>query len=175
VLWNNTNKGDHEVAHGMPGRGATRQIEAMRRFQVKERGFTLLEMLIVITIVAILALIVIPRLTAVGRRGKEASLRADLKQIRDAIERFEANTAAWPPSLSDLMAADGSSVSADADGRGMSVDRSAYQGPYLRTGDGSLPADPFTGAANWNYDSATGEVHSSFTLHAVDGTAYGTW
>ncbi|HUT74660.1 MAG TPA: prepilin-type N-terminal cleavage/methylation domain-containing protein [Armatimonadota bacterium] len=147
----------------------------MQRFLSRQRGFTLIEMLIVITIIAILALIVIPRLTAAGRRGKEASLRADLKQLRDAIERFEANTAAWPPSLADLMAADGSAVSADVDGRGMSVDRAGYEGPYLRTGSGSLPADPFTGAADWTYNSSTGEVHSSSTLTALDASTYSIW
>jgi len=141
----------------------------------KERGFTLIEVLIVIVIIAILAMIVIPRLAAVGRRGKEASLRADLKQIRDAVERFEANTAAWPPTLGDLMAANGAAISADADGRGLSVDRSGYEGPYLRTGDSGLPVDPFTAAADWNYDSATGQVHSRSTLTALNGTAYSTW
>jgi len=102
-------------------------------------------------------------------------MRADLKQLRDAIERFEANTAAWPPALTDLMAADGSAISADADGRGMSVDRAGYDGPYLRTGDGNLPKDPLTGAADWAYNSSTGEVHSGSTLTALDGSAYSTW
>jgi len=147
----------------------------MRRALRKERGFTLIEVLIVITILSILAVIVIPRLTAVGRRGKEAALRADLKQIRDAIERFEANTAAWPPSLADLMAANGGAISSDTDGRGISVDRNGYDGPYLRTGSGVIPADPFTQAGDWNYNSSTGEVHSSSTLTALDGTAYSTW
>ena len=141
----------------------------------KRRGFTLIEMLIVITIIAILAVIVIPRLTAVGRRGKEASLRADLKQMRDAIERFEANTAGWPPTLADIMVANGSAISADTDGRGMAIDRAGYDGPYLRTGDGAFPIDPFTGAADWNYDSSTGQVHSSSTLTALNGSAYSTW
>lgn len=141
----------------------------------RDAGFTLLEVIIVIVIIAILAVIVIPRLTAAARRGKEASLRADLKQMRDAIERFEANTAAWPPVLADLMVADGNAVSADSDGRGMSVDRAAYDGPYLRTGDGNLPTDPLTGAADWDYDGATGQVHSSTTLTALDGSAYATW
>jgi prepilin-type N-terminal cleavage/methylation domain-containing protein len=147
----------------------------MRTLGAKKCGFTLIEVLIVIVIIAILAMIVIPRMTAVGRRSKEASLRADLKQIRDAIERFEANTAAWPPALTDLMVADGSAISADADGRGMTLDRSGFDGPYLRTGDSNLPRDPFTGAADWNYNNSTGEVHSSATLTAIDGTAYSTW
>jgi len=147
----------------------------MRKMFSSGRGFTLIEMLIVIVVIAVLAVIVVPRLLAATRRSREASLSADLKQIRDAIERFEANTAAWPPALSDLMAADGSAISADADGHGMSVDRAAYDGPYLRTGDGNLPLDPFTAAADWNYNSATGEVHSSSTLAALNGSVYSTW
>src|SRR3990170_1982511 len=94
-------------------------------------GFTLIEMLIVIVVIAILAVIVIPRLLGAGRKAKEATLRADLKQIRDAIEQFEANTAAWPPDITDVMAANGAAISADVDGRGMSVDRDGYTGPYL--------------------------------------------
>lgn len=141
----------------------------------RRAGFTLIEVLIVIVVISILALIVIPRLMAAGRKSKEASLKANLKQIRDAIEQFEANTAAWPPNISDIMAANGAAISADSDGRGMSVDRTAYTGPYMITGDGSLPKDPITTAADWNYNSATGEVHSSSTLSALSGATYSTW
>ena len=147
----------------------------MRMVGGKKCGFTLIEVLIVIVIISVLAMIVIPRVKAVGRKGKEALLRADLKQIRDAVERFEASTAAWPPALTDLMVADGSAISADADGRGMALDRNGFDGPYLRTGDGNLPLDPFTGAADWAYDNTTGQVHSSATLTAIDGIAYSTW
>jgi len=141
----------------------------------KRQGFTLIEVLIVIVVVATLAVIVIPRVMGASRRGKEATLRANLKQLRDAIERFEANCAAWPPALTDLLAANGAAISADADGRGISVDRSAYEGPYIVSPDGNLPKDTFTGAADWNYDQSTGEVHSSSTLTAMDGAAYSSW
>jgi prepilin-type N-terminal cleavage/methylation domain-containing protein len=139
------------------------------------RGFTLIEMLIVITVIATLAVIVVPRLMSASRRGKEANLRANLKQLRDAIERFEGDCAAWPPSLSDVMAPNGAGISADADGRGISVDRAGYSGPFLHTHDGQLPHDPFTGSADWNYNTVTGEVHSSSTLVALDATRYSTW
>ena len=149
----------------------------MRRGETRRhgRGFTLIEVLIVIIIVAILALVVIPRAMGAVRRSREASLRATLKQVRDAIECFEARTAAWPPSLADIVAANGNAISADTDGAGGAVDRAAYDGPYLRTSDGALPKDPFTNAADWNYRNATGEVHSTSTLVAVDGTRYSTW
>ena len=138
-------------------------------------GFTLIEVLIVITVIAILAMLVIPRAMGARRRANEAQLRGNLKQIRDGIERFEATTAAWPPALSDLMAANAADISADFDGRGGSVDRNAYDGPYLLVPGNSLPKDPFTGAEDWNYDNATGDVHSSSTLTSLSGSAYSTW
>jgi len=139
------------------------------------RGFTLIEMLIVIVVIGILAIIVIGRFTGIGRRSREAALRSDLHSLRTAIEHFEADAGAFPPDLTDILAADGASISADADGAGRSVDRTGYQGPYLRTGDNNLPNDPMTGAADWTYDNANGDVHSSSTLTALDGTDYTTW
>jgi len=139
------------------------------------RGCTLIEMLIVIVVIAILALIVIQRFGGIGRRSREAALRSDLHHLRTAIEHFEADTGAFPPDLIDILAADGASISADADGAGRSVYRVAYQGPYLRTGDNALPNDPMTSAADWTYDNASGDVHSSSTLTALDGTDYTTW
>ena len=138
-------------------------------------GFTLIEVLIVITVIAILAMLVVPRAMGARRKAKEAQLRGNLKQLRDGIERFEATTAAWPPSAADLMAANGGAISADFDGRGGSVDRMAYDGPYLVTGDGSLPTDPFTEDDDWNYDNQTGDVHSSSTLMSIAGSAYNSW
>jgi len=139
------------------------------------QGFTLLEVLIVITVIAILSMLVIPRAMAARRRASEAQLRGNLKQLRDAVERFESTTGAWPPALPDVVAVSGAAVSADFDGAGGCVDRSAYDGPYLRTGDGSLPVDPFTGVADWRYDNSTGAVHSNSALTALDGTAYNAW
>jgi len=141
----------------------------------RTRGFTLIEVLIVIVVIAILSMIIIPRAMAARRTAREAQLRGNLKQIRDAIERFEGTTAAWPPSVDDVMASSGDAISADFDGAGGFVDRIAYDGPFIMTGDGQLPRDPFTGIANWNYDNTTGAVHSRSTLTARDGSAYNTW
>ena len=139
------------------------------------RGFTLIELLIVITIIAILTMAVVPRMMAARRRAKEAQLRGNLKQLRDSIERFEANMGAWPPALDDIMAADGTDISANMDGQGGMVDRMAYDGPYLMVSGGGLPPDPFTGASDWTYDNSSGEVHSASTLAALDGSAYSSW
>jgi len=134
-----------------------------------------LELMILVLLIAILAVIVIPRIMGTGRKAREASLRADLKSLRDGIERFEGACAAFPPALSDLMVANGNDISADTDGRGLSVDRRGYNGPYLVTEDRNLPEDPFTKAADWNYNSATGEVRSSSTLSSLGGIPYADW
>jgi type II secretory pathway pseudopilin PulG len=131
----------------------------------KSKGFTLIEMLM---------LIVIPRLLSAGRRAKESALRGDLQQLRNGIQHFEADCGAWPPLLTDLMVTDSSTIG-DTDGNGIAVDKTGYKGPYLRTGDGNLPNDPFTGAGDWDYDNTTGDVHSVSTLTALDGTNYSDW
>lgn len=139
------------------------------------RGFTLIEMLIVIVVIAILALIVIPRLLGAGRKAKEASLKGDLHMLRNAIQQFEADTGGYPSDLDDLQLARASAPTSGVDdaGNAVSLDATAYQGPYLKTPDGAIPADPFTGAVDWTYSN--GEVHSSSTLTALDGSDYADW
>jgi type II secretory pathway pseudopilin PulG len=132
-------------------------------------------MLIVIALVMILTLIVIPRVIGATRKTKESSLRADLRRMRNAIEAFQGDCAAWPPSLADLVAPNSSSLSGASDGNGVALDPASYQGPYLVTPDGSLPKDPITTAADWSYDNSTGALHSSSTVTASDGTFYNQW
>jgi len=141
----------------------------------KHKGFTLIEMLIVIVVIAILALIVIPRLLGAGRKAKEATLRGDLHQIRNAIQQFEADMGDYPADIDDLMSAKPYAGSATG-GNGLDLDANGYQGPYLRTPNGTMPVDPFTSAADWTYDGASGEVHSASTMGALDGvTTYDSW
>jgi general secretion pathway protein G len=134
-------------------------------------GFTLIEMLMVIVVIAILALIVIPRLLGAGRRAKEVSLRGGLHELRNAIQQFEADCGDYPATLADLMARPASQTG----GSGLDLDLIAWQGPYLRTADGNIPVDPFTQAADWVYVETTGEVHSAAMLTALDGTGYTDW
>lgn len=139
------------------------------------RGFTMIEMLCVIIVVAALAMMVIPRLVGAQRKAKEVQLRGNLKMVRDAIERFEANTGAWPPQLTDVFAKNGAAISANFDGRGGLVDRKAYDGPYMAAPEASLPLDPFTQLPDWVYNNTTGAVHSNSNLCAINGTPYRTW
>jgi general secretion pathway protein G len=136
-------------------------------------GFTLIEMLIVIVVIAILALIVIPRLMGAGRKAKEAALRGDLHQIRNAVQQFEADCGDYPAALANLQTAPAAGSSG---GQGISLDVSAWQGPYLRTPDNNLPKDPFTDSATtWSYTASTGDIASGSTLTSISGEAYSTW
>jgi general secretion pathway protein G len=138
----------------------------------KSKGFTLIEMLIVIVVIAILALIVIPRLLGAGRKAKEATLRGDLHQLRNAIQQFEADCGDYPANSNQLMTA----PSGGNGGTGIALDVTGWQGPYLRTPDGNLPKDPFTDSSTtWAYTAASGDIHSGSTLTAIDGTAYSAW
>ncbi len=139
------------------------------------KGFTLIEMLIVIVVIAILALIVIPRLLGAGRKAKEAALKGDLHQLRNSIQQFEADCGDYPALLTDLQAP--GPAAGSTGGQGLDLDVTGWQGPYLRTPDGALPVDPFTqvSPADWAYTASTGEVHSASTLNALDGTAYSAW
>ena len=143
----------------------------------KHKGFTLIEMLIVIVVIAILALIVIPRLLGAGRKAKEATLSGDLHQLRNSIQQFEADMGDFPASLDQLVAPKATPPSG-LGGSGLDLDSAGYQGPYLRTPDGKLPKDPFqdqTVAATWTYTATTGDVHSASTLKALNGTLYSDW
>lgn len=138
-------------------------------------GFTLIEALLVVVLITLIALIVIPRFIGASTKSRESALRSDLHELRTAIQRFEADTGAYPPALADLMATNAVNISADADGRGISVDKDGYHGPYLTTGDDLLPKDAITRAVDWDYSNVTGAVHSSSPLRATDDSFYAEW
>lgn len=136
---------------------------------IKERrkGFTLVELLVVIVVLAVLAAIVLPKFMDSSARSKESSLRTDLKLIRNAISAFQADTAKYPGSLADLAETDGTKVK---DASGAAIVTKDWHGPYLE----AVPTDPISGTA-FTYTAATGKVASSASGNALDTTAYTTW
>jgi len=138
------------------------------------KGFTLIEVLIVIVVIAILAAIVVPRLLGAGREAREASLRAHLQEIRNALGLFQAQCGDYPNALTDIMA-----TSAPASGgTGVMINPADWKGPYLTTPNGALPNNPVTGSnvegTDWVYDKTNGAVHAKAGT-AKDGTDYSTW
>ena len=122
-------------------------------------GFTLLELMIVITVIIILAAIVLPQYQKTILATREAVLREDLFNMRKLLDQYAADKQKLPQSLDDLVA-----------------------GGYLR----ELPKDPITGQADWTIvtgedpNSSGGEqgvtdVRSASTDTSSEGTPYSEW
>jgi general secretion pathway protein G len=72
---------------------------------MRVRGFTLIELLVVLSIIALLLTLAMPRYFGSVDKSKEAVLRENLNQMRDAISRYYADKGKYPDSL-DALAAD---------------------------------------------------------------------
>lgn len=112
------------------------------------KGFTLVELLIVIIIVAVVSSIAVPKIYEGQTRAKEAKLIGDLNNVRKAVEQFELDTGYVPDSTAALT---GTTMPASAwlvDPDRMAYTNvvnppgTGYRGPYLET----TPICPFFGA-----------------------------
>jgi len=120
------------------------------------RGFTLIELLVVMAILATLLSIAAPRYFESVDRAKEAALRSDLRILREAIDKFNADTGHLPNSLNQLVEA-----------------------RYLR----SIPEDPVTeSATSWivqaHPDGKTPgvyDVRSGSKGASRDGANFASW
>src|SRR6267154_3136056 len=133
----------------------------MRAKRQGEKGFTLIELMIVISIIFILLGMAIGRYDLAVQHAREAALKTNLQTMRNAIDNFTMDKMAAPQSLEDLKNAG-----------------------YLRV----IPIDPITQQTAWVLDfedvalsptqSGTGitNVHSASTQASkLDGTPYNTW
>jgi general secretion pathway protein G len=123
---------------------------------VRRRGFTLIELLVVLAVIATLLTLALPRYFGSLDKSREAVLKENLFQMRDAISRYHADKGRYPESLEHL-ASD----------------------KYLR----KVPVDPVTDSATtWMVvrsedPQKTGvyDVKSGATGKASDGTEYAQW
>ncbi len=121
-------------------------------------GFTLIELIVVLAIVALLTGIAAPRYFESLERARETALNTSLAVMRDAIDQFAADKGRYPASLQELA-----------------------QAQYLR----QLPQDPYTGQSDtWvgvtpPPDAALGggvaDVRSGAAGRARDGRLYADW
>jgi general secretion pathway protein G len=128
--------------------------------RTRESGFTLVELMIVMLIIAILASIAIPQFKAAIQNAREAALKEDLHVMRDAIDSYTMDKNKAPQSLDDLV-----------------------QSGYLK----KIPEDPMTHATDWvtssddslsdvdQTDGGINDVHSGSDAQGADGQAYSSW
>ncbi len=145
-----------------------------------ERGMTLVELIVVVSIIALLATAAVPIARWQVKRTKERELRADLWRMRDAIDHYKdaadrgafqtkVDSFNYPPDLQTLV-----------DG----VDVKDKKVRFLR----EIPTDPMTKSTDWSTrsmqddpDSTSSggdnvfDVHSKSDGTALDGTKYSTW
>lgn len=131
----------------------------IRQSQPGNRGFTLLELMIVIAIIIILASIILPQYRKTITQTQEAVLRDDLFKMRSLIDQFAADKGRLPQSLEELVS----------------------EG-YIR----DVPVDPVTGQKDWTIttgddpnstEGQTGmvDIHSASTDASSEGTPYSEW
>ncbi|HEV3307969.1 MAG TPA: type II secretion system protein [Candidatus Sulfotelmatobacter sp.] len=153
----------------------------LRTTKKKERGFTLLELVMATVILSVLSLMAVPLARLTIQREKERHLRVALWQMRDAIDRYKSDadrdffqvkvdSMGYPPDLETLV-------------KGVEI-RGGIKYRYLR----SIPVDPMTNSKEWGFrsnqddpdsDSWGGQgvfdVYTKAQGTALDGTKYKDW
>jgi len=136
-------------------------MAGVQKHRNRSRGFTLIELMIVISLILILVSISIPAYNQSILRAKESVLMQNLFTLRSLISQYTLDKQKAPQSLEDLV-----------------------QAGYIK----QIPIDPFTGKNDsWTVDQEdyslsvdqqeTGitDVHSGSTLISTSGTAYSSW
>ena len=148
--------------------------------ELRSRGVTLIELIIAITILMILAGAAVPVARVQIKREKEAELRRDLWEMRDAIDHYKdladrnafqikVGSEGYPPDLETLV---------------KGVDSQGKKIRFLRR----IPVDPMTGTTEWGLRSMQDDpqstsrggqnvfdVFTKSTGTALDGTKYSDW
>jgi len=146
------------MPHSRGARLSSTSLRSAPGTRHSSRGFTLIEILIVVTIIGILITLAQPSFNRAVTAAKEATLKENLFILRDVIDQFYADNTKYPASLNELV-----------------------EKGYIR----QVPKDPLTGSAeSWVIVPATDEqgqpvgvydVKSGSDKASRDGSRYGDW
>jgi general secretion pathway protein G len=106
----------------------TRANRLRIRSSARRAGFTLVELLLVVTIIGILAAIVVPKMVGRSEQAREVAAKADIASMKTALDAFEVDNGYYPKSSNGL----GDLVQAPRDARN-------WHGPYIE----KIPTDPW--------------------------------
>lgn len=142
----------------------------------QRKGFTLIEVLMVVVLIAILMLIIVLRIRFIGMRARESALRDNLHELRSAVTRFENDVGGNPTELNQLLfvKSDALDQLPEEDAAGNKLEAEHYKGPYIVPND-RLPTDPFAEDSQFGYDPNDGYVYSASERMSMDGSPYSTW
>jgi len=139
----------------------TQGLQKQRGKSSVRKGFTLVELVIVVLILGILAAVAIPRMTASTTTAKTNTAKQSLAVIRGAIEMYKADTGAYPSDAATLP----------------TLLKSYLKGPFPSCSIGNLNATVVAGTdpvavsgttAGWAYTVSTGD----FIINHADGIAF---
>ena len=126
-----------------------------------EKGFTLIELMIVMMIISILVAIAIPNYVAAQKSAREAVLKEDLHVMREAIDSYTQDKAKAPQSLDDLVQA--------------GYLKSLPEDPITRRTDTWVPQQEDSMSSVDQTEPGIDDVHSGAQGTSSNGEAYSSW
>lgn len=149
-------------------------VKNSSRFAVRssQSGFTLIELIVVVTIIGILAAVAVSNVRFAQQKAREAALKDDLFEMRKAIDNYYADKQKYPDSLNALVS--------DHYLRRIPTDPITMHADWVEVQQSVDPNDP-TAADTSSSDSSSLatpgliDVHSNAVGNGLDGTAYKDW